>query len=68
MVVNKVPCRSTEEKINIDSNKLMEKCKKKKSNGSSVSGVCGVSIYVSSSSVIGNCNDDVVGLSLYINN
>jgi hypothetical protein len=30
MVVNKVPCRSTEEKINIDSNKLMEKCKKKK--------------------------------------
>jgi hypothetical protein len=28
MLVNKVPYRSTKEKINIGSNKLLEKCKK----------------------------------------
>ena len=64
MVVNSVSYRSTEEKMNIGSNKLMEKCKKR--NGSSISGVCSGSIHVSSSSIIGNCNDDVVGLSLYV--
>jgi len=53
-------------KINIGSNKLMEKFKQ--SNGSIISGVCGGSIDVSSSSIIGNCAEDVVGLSLCISN
>jgi hypothetical protein len=63
-VINKVPYGSTEEKMNIGSNKLMEKCKK--SNGGSISGVCSGSIDISSSSFIRNFKDDVVGLSLYI--
>jgi hypothetical protein len=64
MVANRVQYRSNEEKMNIGSNKLMEHCKKR--NGSSISGVSSGSIDVSSSSIIGNCNDDVVGLSLYV--
>jgi hypothetical protein len=57
VAVNKVPYRSTEEKMNIGSNKLMGKCKK--SNDSNISGVYSRSIDVSSSSssIIGNCND-----------